>query len=121
MALPRRSRLTVPAQFQRVFRKPVVSSDEWFKVLARRSDADCSRLGLAVSRQVAARAVQRNRIKRIVRDSFRHHYAEGPDTVPTDFVVLPRRAAAAISNDRLRQRLSRHWARIDARIGAVAG
>jgi ribonuclease P protein component len=118
MTLPRRSRLTAQAHFRSVFQQPVVSTDAWFKVLARRTELPHSRLGLAVSRQVDRRAVERNRIKRIVRDSFRRHYVNGRDRHPADFVVLPRRAAISISNQQLRERLSRHWARIDERIGA---
>jgi ribonuclease P protein component len=118
MTLSRRSRLTAQAQFRSVFQQPVVSTDAWFKVLARRNELPHSRLGLAVSRQVDRRAVERNRIKRIVRDSFRRHYVNGHDPYPADFVVLPRRAAIWISNQQLRERLSCHWARIDERMGA---
>lgn len=120
MSLPRRSRLTAQAQFRSVFQQPVVSSDTCFKVLARLNDAPSSRLGLAVSRQVDRRAVERNRLKRIVRESFRGHYTPEHDPQPADFVVLPRRAAVSTSNGQLRDRLARHWARIDARLGEPA-
>lgn len=117
MTLPRRSRLTSASQFSQVFRRPVVSADGCFKVLARANESSCSRLGLAVSRKVDPRAVQRNRLKRIIRESFRRHYTTGPDPRPADFVVLPRRAAVTISNQTLREHLERHWARIDRRLG----
>lgn len=118
MSLPRRSRLTAQAQFRNVFQRPVVSSDAWFKVLARPNGLGLSRLGLAVSRQVDPRAVERNRLKRIVRESFREHYTPGAERNPADLVVLPRREAVTISNAQLRERLSRHWARIDERLAA---
>ncbi len=118
MSLPRRSRLTAQAQFRNVFQQPVVSSDAWFKVLARPNGLELSRLGLAVSRQVDPRAVERNRLKRIVRESFRKHYGADADRHPADVVVLPRRTAVSISNAQLRARLSRHWARIDERLAA---
>lgn len=120
MSLPRRSRLTAQAQFRNVFQQPVVSSDAWFKVLARPNGLELSRLGLAVSRQVDPRAVERNRLKRIVRESFREHYTPDADRNPADLVVLPRREAVTISNVQLRERLSRHWARIDERLAASA-
>jgi ribonuclease P protein component len=119
MTLPRRSRLTSPAQFRSVFRQPVVSTDAWFKVLARRNDQQYSRLGLAVSRQVDRRAVERNRIKRVVRDSFRRRFTQDGDPRPADFVVLPRRAAVTLTNGQMRERLSRHWTRVDERLGAL--
>lgn len=116
MTLPRSSRLTSPAQFRTVFQRPVVSSDDCFKVLARRNGATGSRLGLAVSRKVDRRAVERNRLKRLVRESFRSHVLGGQDTVPADFIVLPRRAAVGLPNARLRERLARHWDRLNRRL-----
>ena len=107
----RHSRLTKPLEFKMVFRKPVVSADRCFKVLARQNQRSCSRLGMAVSKQVNRRATVRNRIKRIIRESFRQHKA----TLHIDFVVLPRHEAATISNSQLFQSLDRHWARIESR------
>lgn len=111
----RRSRLTKPAEFKHVFSKPTFSSDRWFKVLARAGNADCARLGMAVSRQVDKRAVGRNRIKRVVRESFRLYFAGGGPAV--DFVVLPRAESATICNRQLSQSLQKHWARALARLG----
>lgn len=116
---PRRARLTKPAEFKRVFSEPVVSSDAWFKVLARGDGSNGPRLGLAISRQVDKRAVVRNRIKRTVRESFRHRFV---DTHPSvDFVVLARRDTATISNRQLRSSLNRHWLRILERLGERPG
>ena len=121
MTLPRRSRLTGKTAFSDVFEQATVSSDACFKVLGRQAGHSCARLGMAVSRQVDRRAVQRNRLKRIVRESFRAHYlAEQPGSgVPratADFVVLPRRAAVTLSNGQLFEQLHRHWRRIDERL-----
>jgi ribonuclease P protein component len=116
MAIPTRSRLSGPAAFSNVFKKATVSSDACFKVLARSSGQQASRLGMAVSRQVDRRAVQRNRLKRIVRESFRQHYLSDSAPQAVDVVVLPRREAVSISNRRLFDQLSLHWHRIDARV-----
>ncbi len=58
------------------------------------------RLGLAVSRKVDPHAVGRNRIKRVLRDSFRHLRAQLRDG---DYVVVARVGAARCSGDELRQ------------------
>lgn len=116
-ALPRAARLTRPAEFKRVFTKPVVSADDCFKVLARRSLADRARLGMAVSRQVDKSAVGRNRIKRVIRESFRQRFSDGQPAA--DFVVLPKRASATISNRQLGVSLDRLWARVLARLGEL--
>jgi ribonuclease P protein component len=113
----RRARLTKPSEFKRVFAKPMVSSDAWFKILARRDGGSGPRLGLAVSRQVDKRAVARNRIKRVVRESFRQSFADSGPAV--DFVVLARRESATIPNRQLRRSLTSHWVRILERLGEL--
>jgi len=118
-ALPRQARLITPADFKRVFKNPIVSADGAFKVLARRNDHERPRLGMAVSRQVDKRAVGRNRIKRVIRESFRQYFANSGPAM--DFVVLPRRESATICNRQLRHSLDTHWARLLARCGKPAG
>lgn len=115
---PRTARLTRPSEFKRVFRQPVVSSDHWFRVLACRGNESVSRLGMAVSRSSERTSVGRNRIKRVVRESFRHRFApdgENAPVVPLDIVVLPRPGCATISNAELFRSLDLHWARIVAK------
>lgn len=110
-AFNREHKLTKEHEFKRVFRKPYVSHDTYFKVLARPNSAGNARLGLAVSRRVDRRAAVRNRIKRVIRESFRTHYCAGRPLI--DVVVLPRQGIATISNRRLFQSLKGHWARLD--------
>ena len=118
-AFPRESRLTKPAEFKRVFNRPAVSSDRWFKVLARRDGSEQARLGMAVSRQVDRRAVGRNRLKRVIRESFRQRFGgQGP---AVDFVVLPRAESATICNRQLFQSLEKHWGQVLAKLEAGTG
>jgi len=120
MTLPRRSRLSGKTAFSRVFEQASVSSDASFRVLGRLSDMPGSRLGMAVSRQVDKRAVQRNRLKRVIRESFRKHYLSTQTRAPLDLVVLPRKPAVALDNKTLFEHLSRHWRRIDDRIASTS-
>lgn len=115
--LPRQARLKSSSDFQNVFAKPMVSADRCFKILARRNDCGRPRLGMAVSRQVDRKAVGRNRIKRVIRESFRHYFRERRPSL--DFVVLPRRDSDTICNRRLSQSLERHWQRIVAQSAAA--
>lgn len=112
----RLARLDKASEFRRVFRNPEVSSDALFKVLACRGTAGRARLGLAVSRQVVRRATARNRLKRVIRESFRRHFAGGGPAI--DFVVLPRSASATICNRRLFASLEAHWLRILSKTGS---
>ena len=58
-----------------------------------------SRLGLAVSRKVDPNAVGRNRIKRVLRDAFRHLR---PQLRPGAYVIVARAAARQADNVALR-------------------
>ena len=104
-------KLRKAVEFKRVFKNPTVSSDQFFKVLARLNQAENSRLGMAVSRQVDKSAVGRNRIKRVIRESFRRYYSTENGCL--DIVVLPRRESATICNKRLFRSLQDHWSRLE--------
>lgn len=78
-------------------------------MLARRGTSEGARLGLAISKRCATRAVDRNRLKRIARESFR---LWAPALPPVDLVVLCDRDARLLPPDRLRQTLDRAWNRI---------
>lgn len=94
----RAQRLLAPAQFARVFRTGRRSGNDCFNVIAAPGSGSAARLGLAVSKKVSKSAVQRNRIKRVVRESFRKHSADLP---ALDIVVMARPGAAGCDNSRL--------------------
>ncbi len=77
-----------------------------FTVLYKKNGGREARLGLAISRKHCRGAVQRNRLKRIVRESFRVHrnQLEG-----LDLVVLNQPGAARAGNKALFDSLHRHW------------
>ena len=103
-------RLVSSREFTRVFAKAERSADSFFTVLARPSDAANARLGLTIARRAAKRAVDRNRLKRIARESFRNL-----DLVALDFVVLARRDAANADTKTLRRSLDSHFQRLSGR------
>ena len=103
-----------------MFIRPQASRDAFFRVLATPNDLGRCRLGLAVSRRVSPRAVDRNRLKRIVRESFRHHRGMLAQGGGMDIVVLPAAAAVTTSNPDLFASLERHWRRLTAKPAPVA-
>ena len=65
-------------------------------------------MGLAIAKKAAKRAVDRNRIKRLCRESFRQQ-----DNLPVvDLVVMTRASAVSATNAELFSALDKHWQRI---------
>ncbi len=111
------SRLTDAPSVSRVFGKAERSRDKMFTILCRANENHEARLGLAIAKKHCRLATGRNRLKRVVRESFRQHKAE---LAGLDIVVLNRPAAAQANNDLLFRCLERHWRRCrDAAAGEV--
>jgi len=104
--------LSAAEDYSRVFRKAEKSGDGAFTFLWRDNGLGYARLGLAIAKKNIRRAVDRNRVKRLVRESFRHWQSH---LAGTDVVVLSRRGLPLRDNKRLRQSLERHWQRLARR------
>lgn len=86
---PRQARVRLRAEFDRVFADAKRTATPLLALHILHEPGE-ARLGLAVSRKVDKRAVGRNRIKRILREQFRHLR---PDLAPGAYVVVARPAA----------------------------
>jgi ribonuclease P protein component len=64
-------RLSSKRDFQSVFDKPTKISSKYFLMLYRASELPYARLGIIINKSHAPKAVDRNRMRRIVRESFR--------------------------------------------------
>jgi len=115
--LTRSQRLRTPAEFRRVFAEPVRAGDRHVTVLARANGRDHARLGLSAARRHLRRSVDRNRFKRIVRESFRAHQGS---LAGLDVVVLARGAAAQADARELRASVDRQWGFIRRRQAATS-
>lgn len=103
-------RLLKRPEYDAVFTNPLVrSSDRYFTLLAIANQKTHPRLGLVVMKKRLKHAVQRNRIKRLARESFRLHAHKLPEI---DIVLLVRDGIAEIDNPRLLSALKRHWQRL---------
>jgi ribonuclease P protein component len=104
----RSDRLRRPEEFQHCFTQGLRVNGRYFRLHA--VAAARPRLGLAVSRKVDTRAVERNRIKRIARDSFRRYTLHAP----LDCALVARREAAGADAALLRADLESLWRRAAA-------
>ncbi len=109
----RQARLLHSREFQRVFNNTECkSADALLTVLAVRNNCGHPRLGLAISKKKIKTAVARNKLKRLVRESFRLHKNEMANV---DVVVLGQSRAATVSNKQAFESLETHWKNIIAR------
>lgn len=92
--------------FSRVFKKAQRSRDKFFTVLYRSNGGNTARLGLAIAKKNCKLAAARNRIKRIVRESFRRN---ADKLQGLDIVVMNAPGTQKADNDRLFASLSKHW------------
>ena len=78
-------------------------------VLGRSNQLGKARLGLAIAKKHVKLAVERNRIKRVIRESFRHHRQLIEDF---DLIVLAKPGTASQTNKQLVTSLESHWQRL---------
>ena len=105
----RHVRLLKPDEHSRVFKNPVRSSDRYLTILAVPGEKSFARLGLAISKKNAKRAVDRHRIKRLVRESFRLNQCELP---AIDIVVMAKPITKSAENQQIHHSLQEHWNRL---------
>jgi ribonuclease P protein component len=101
----RDARLVDKADFDRVFSDNQRARTDYVMVMAYPNQVGYPRLGMVIAKRLLARAVDRNRVKRCVRESFR---AVLPELPACDFVV--RLIAKPIPGDEARD-LSRTFKR----------
>ncbi|HEV7122337.1 MAG TPA: ribonuclease P protein component [Rhodanobacter sp.] len=107
--LPRAARLLRPGDFAALRTSSGRAGGRCFHMRYRDNDLGSARLGLAISKRVSKRAVERNRIKRLVRESFRRMRQQLP---PVDLMVMAREQAAGVPGHELLRELDGVWKKL---------
>ena len=106
----REKRLLTPRHFKAVFDSPTGKvPGKNLLLLARNNDLDHPRLGLVIGKKSVKLSVQRNRLKRLMRDSFRLHQDM---LVGWDIVIVARKGLGDIENPELIQHFGKLWKRL---------
>jgi len=108
---PRQARVRARADFDRIFAQGRRAATPRLAVHWHATSTP-ARMGLAVSRKVDPHAVGRNRIKRVLREAFRHCRAQ---CAPGDYVVVARPPA----REATREQLQRHFLDLLQRLCAL--
>lgn len=109
LSFPKSHRLLRPADYGKVFNDVQLKVPHRnFLILATPNNLGHARVGLIFSKKNLKLAVQRNRIKRQVRETFRHQ----TDYPGLDIVVLGRQGLAGLENQAVRASLDELWRRL---------
>ena len=84
-SLAQGARITKAREYVHIFQRGTHTQGKFWKLMAISSEKANSRLGLAISKKICKRAVDRNLFKRIARETFRQNR---DDFDLLDFVVM---------------------------------
>ena len=105
LGFPASRRILDSKDFDAVFKNNQyrVSTPE-FLLLARRNQLERKRLGMVVSKRITSLAVNRNNLKRLIREVFRR-----TEIISLDIVVLTRTGVNLVQNSELIEVLTRSF------------
>src|SRR5690348_14601874 len=100
-ALRPRARLTRPTQFQALLTSKPAARSGRFTIHAIRNETSFARLGIIAGKRVVQYSVTRNFVKRVIRETFRHHQREltGYDVLVRVRRSVTRAEAAAVRTE----------------------
>ena len=107
--LPRQARLCRAGDFAALRQASGRFGGRCFSVRYRQNELGHARMGLAISKRVSKRAVERNRIKRLARESFRRIRHDLP---AVDLVLMAREQAAGLPGTELLAELDALWRKL---------
>ncbi len=106
----RDKRLLIPRQFKAVFDSPSGKiPGKNVLLLARENGLGHPRIGMVIGKKSVKLSVERNRLKRLIRESFRQHQAL---LGGWDIVVVARKGIADSDNVEIARQFGKFWKRL---------
>jgi len=99
----------IKADFDRVFADARSFRNRSFTLLVRQSGQETARIGFIIAKKKVRLSVDRNRIRRVVRESFRHWREKLPSV---DVIFISQSGVAAMPNPKLFSSLEKQWLQI---------
>lgn len=106
----RKNRLVAKHDFQSVFANATKVTQRQLIALSRPNELNEARLGVIIPKQHARLAVTRNTMRRLIRESFRHHKAA---LKGLDIIVLLRSKWTPLDKRVFREQIDNLWQRIN--------
>jgi ribonuclease P protein component len=107
-AFKKTQRLLKKIDYDHVFEQAKKITTNEFTVLYRENNLGYARLGLALSKKMIAKAHDRNRIKRLIREGFRQMQFPA-----IDIIFLARPGVAKQTSSGINIKLSKTWERLN--------
>lgn len=104
---PKTKRLLNKSEYDNVFGQANRLTTPGFIVLYRNNTIGHARLGLAISKKMVSKSHDRNRLKRLLRETFRTAILPA-----VDVVVLAKRGVKSVQNSTLTTHLNDLWSKL---------
>lgn len=103
---PREHRLITKVDFNNLFHKSRKINQHDLVLIVKPNLKETARLGLIVGKKTAKNAAVRNRIKRVIRESFRHVHSQ---LKKVDIIVIARKPCEKLNKDKIRESIDKLW------------
>lgn len=111
----RHSRLSTAGDFSLVFKSNLKIGDAFITLLVSKHNSKRPRLGFAIAKKQVKKAVDRNRLKRLFRESFRQSQTQLPCK---DIVIMVKHKIIYQNNQQISDMMQKKWQSIKAQCAA---